>query len=105
MAKPDQLFKAFADETRLRILNLLAQREQWHQSRLVEGLNPLNPVYTQGLQQIGGDSAQTGLATLYRDTLTQAAMLSYIDVFHALMIFMFGAVAMAFLLKPMKGGH
>ena len=27
MDKPDQLFKAFADETRLRILNLLAQRE------------------------------------------------------------------------------
>jgi ArsR family transcriptional regulator, arsenate/arsenite/antimonite-responsive transcriptional repressor len=26
--KPDQLFKAFADETRLRILNLLAQGEQ-----------------------------------------------------------------------------
>ena len=28
MDKPDQLFKAFADETRLRILNLLAQGEQ-----------------------------------------------------------------------------
>jgi len=28
MNKPDQLFKAFADETRLRILNLLAQGEQ-----------------------------------------------------------------------------
>jgi len=27
MDKPDQLFKAFADTTRLRILNLLAQRE------------------------------------------------------------------------------
>ena len=27
MDKPDQLFKAFSDETRLRILNLLAQRE------------------------------------------------------------------------------
>ncbi len=27
MDKPDQLFKAFADETRLRLLNLLAQRE------------------------------------------------------------------------------
>ena len=26
MAKPNQLFKAFADETRLRLLNLLAQR-------------------------------------------------------------------------------
>ncbi len=28
MDKPDQLFKAFADETRVRILNLLAQGEQ-----------------------------------------------------------------------------
>ena len=28
MDKPDQLFKAFSDETRLRILNLLAQGEQ-----------------------------------------------------------------------------
>lgn len=27
MNKPDQLFKAFADETRLRLLNLLAQRD------------------------------------------------------------------------------
>ena len=27
MDKPDQLFKAFSDETRLRILNLLAQRD------------------------------------------------------------------------------
>jgi len=27
MDKPDQLFKAFSDETRLRVLNLLAQRE------------------------------------------------------------------------------
>ena len=26
MEKPDQLFKAFSDETRLRLLNLLAQR-------------------------------------------------------------------------------
>lgn len=28
MGKPHQLFKAFADETRVRILNLLAQNEQ-----------------------------------------------------------------------------
>ncbi|HTS16916.1 MAG TPA: metalloregulator ArsR/SmtB family transcription factor [Verrucomicrobiae bacterium] len=28
MTKPDRLFKAFADETRLRILNLVAQRER-----------------------------------------------------------------------------
>jgi DHA2 family multidrug resistance protein len=93
---------------------MLAQREQWHQARLVEGLNPLNPVYTQGLQQIGqavggasggGDATLTQQGALYQATVTQAAMLSYIDVFHALMIFMFCAVGMAFLLKPMKGGH
>jgi len=93
---------------------MLAQREQWHQARLVEGLNPLNPVYTQGLQQIGqavggvsggGDATLTQQGALYQATATQAAMLSYIDVFHALMIFMFCAVGMAFLLKPMKGGH
>lgn len=28
MDKPNQLFKAFADETRMRILNLVAQRER-----------------------------------------------------------------------------
>jgi DNA-binding transcriptional ArsR family regulator len=28
MDKPNRLFKAFADETRLRILNLVAQRER-----------------------------------------------------------------------------
>nr|WP_246332144.1 DHA2 family efflux MFS transporter permease subunit [Sphingomonas chungangi] len=93
---------------------LLAQREQFHQARLVEGLNPLNPNYVEGLQQIGatlgnpgtgGDPSQTQLATLYQQMSTQAAMLSYIDVFRALMMFMLVAVAMAFLLKPMKGGH
>jgi DHA2 family multidrug resistance protein len=93
---------------------MLAQREQWHQARLVEGLNPLNPVYTTGLQQIGqafgggsggADATLARQGALYQATLTQAAMLSYIDVFHALMIFMFGAVAMAFVLKPKKGGH
>lgn len=90
---------------------MLEQRAQWHQARLVEGLNPLNPAYTQGLQQYAtafggsGDGTQTQLAAMYQSTVTQAQMLSYIDVFHALMVFMFGAVAMAFLLKPMKGGH
>jgi DHA2 family multidrug resistance protein len=93
---------------------MLEQREQFHQSRLVEGLNPLNPNYVEGVKQIGatlgmsgssGDASQTQLAALYQTMSQQAAMLSYIDVFHALMMFMFAAVAMAFVLKPMKGGH
>jgi MFS transporter, DHA2 family, multidrug resistance protein len=93
---------------------MLEQREQFHQARLVEGLNPLNPNYVQGIQQIGatvgdastaGDPSQTQLAVLYQNMTQQAAMLSYLDVFHALMLFMFCAVVMAFMLKPMKGGH
>ena len=93
---------------------LLARREQFHQARLVEALNPLNPSYVDGLQRLGAgasaassntDAAQSQIATLYQSMSTQAAMLSYLDVFHALMLFMFCVVPLAFLLKPTKGGH
>jgi DHA2 family multidrug resistance protein len=93
---------------------LLAQREQFHQSRLVEGLNPLNPEYVTGLGQIGqsvsggsaiSDAATSQLATLYQTVARQAAMLSYIDVFHALMIAVLCVVPLAILLKPTTGEH
>ena len=92
---------------------LLAQREQFHQSRIVESLNPLDPNYVQGLGQLGGqlggaaagDPDQTRLAMLYQMATKQAAMLSYLDVFHMLAIAMFCMVPLAFLLKPKAGGH
>jgi DHA2 family multidrug resistance protein len=95
---------------------LLEQREQFHQSRLVEGLNPLNPVYVDGLGQIGrtisggpliSDADTSRLANLYALVEKQAAMLSYIDVFHTLMIIVFIVIPFAILLKPTRGqgGH
>jgi DHA2 family multidrug resistance protein len=91
---------------------LLEQREQFHQNRIVESLNPLDPNYVEGLRQIGttiaggtGDPDQSQLASLYQMVTKQAAMLSYIDVFHMLAIVMILMVPLSLLLKPTKGGH
>ena len=66
---------------------LLARREQFHQERLTEGLNNLNPHFTgavQGLSHLvaGRDKA---LGVIYHTVQRQAAMLSYDEVF--LMLF------------------
>jgi DHA2 family multidrug resistance protein len=91
---------------------LLEQREQFHQSRLVEGLSPLNPNYTEGMARIGqalaggppgGDPAQSQLGQLYQSVMQQAAMFSYLDVFHALMIFVLCIAPLAILLRPNTG--
>jgi DHA2 family multidrug resistance protein len=95
---------------------LLEQREQFHQSRIVEGLSPLNPEYVQGLQQLGGtlggaapgDASSSQLSALYQMVTKQATMLSYIDVFHTLMIFVFCIAPLAIFLRPttgQQGGH
>jgi DHA2 family multidrug resistance protein len=96
---------------------MLAQREQFHQSRIVEGLNPLNPSYVEGLGQIGqqlsGGATTSGadtsqLAALYQQVTRQAAMLSYVDVYHVLMIAVFCIVPLALVLRPVppgQGGH
>jgi DHA2 family multidrug resistance protein len=92
---------------------LLLQREQFHQNRIVESLNPLDPNYVEGLRQIGttigsggtGDADQSQLATLYQLATKQAAMISYIDVFHVLAIAMILMVPLSILLKPARGEH
>ena len=92
------------------VQTLLARREQFHQSRLVETLTPLNPTYTQGVSQLGTalgglgpDASNRGaLARLYGEVTQQAAMLSYIDVFWALAIFVAIVFPSAFLLRPSK---
>jgi MFS transporter, DHA2 family, multidrug resistance protein len=92
---------------------IIERREQVHQARIVEGLNPLNPSYVEGLNQIGGtlsgsqaaggDPSQSQLGVLYQMVSKQAAMLSYLDAFHLLMIFIFCMVPLTLLLKPVKG--
>lgn len=95
--------------------SLLADRQQFHQSRLVEGLNPLNPEYNSALAAAqatassGSDPQLTGLSVLYQQVQQQASMLAFIDVFHALAIFVAIVVPLAFFLKggkpPAGAGH
>ncbi len=94
------------------VQTLLAQRQQFHQSRMVETLNPLNPIYTSTLDTLRGmlttplgpeAADQASLGALYGRVTRQAAMLSYIDVFWALMWFVAIVTPMVFFLKPPKG--
>lgn len=91
---------------------MLIERSQAHQSRIVEQLNPLNPNYTEGLDQIGqtlsGATADgtTQLGTLYQQVQHQADALSYLDVFHSLMIFVMIITPLALFVRQGKSaGH
>jgi DHA2 family multidrug resistance protein len=93
---------------------LLAQRSQWHQARIVETLSPLNPNYANGVAQItqtltslgqpkAGAAAQAN-AFLYQTLDQQAQMLSYVDVFHVLMLVVFAAIPLLLLMRGAKAG-
>jgi DHA2 family multidrug resistance protein len=103
------------------VQTLLAQRTQWHQARLVESLNPLNPNYTSGISDAAGrlmgfgqsaiDAQNLALANLYRQLGRQAQMLAYVDVFHTLMIVVFACIPLLLLMRgpghgaPAGAGH
>ena len=87
---------------------LLSRRQQFHQSRLVEGLSPLNPDYVQTLHQMRGlvsgglDAPAGAVALLYQQVQQQAAMLAFLDVFRAFAIFVAIVAPLALLLKGGK---
>jgi DHA2 family multidrug resistance protein len=93
---------------------MLARRQQFHQARLVEALNPLNPSYThyvaQATQALGGRgqpplqaSAQV-MGLLYQSVQRQAAMMSFLDVFHSLMIVILCAMPLLLFMRSKKAG-
>ena len=81
---------------------------------MVERLNPLNPNYreviagiTHGLAGQGVSQANAGKAAgavLYRTLSQQAAMLSYIDVFHIMMWMVFICMPLLFIMRAPKPG-
>ena len=104
------------------VQTLTAQRQQFHQARYVETLNPLNSSYVNGLNQIsqtlqanGQPSAfapQQALSQIYGKLTQQAAMLSYIDAFHVLMLITLGCLPLLLLMQgpgktkpPAGAGH
>ncbi len=84
---------------------LLARREQFHQDRLAEGLNGLNPVFASavdaGMSAVGDRSRV--LAVIYQEMQRQAAMLSYDEVFHILGMAVLGVLPLVLLLRVSRG--
>jgi DHA2 family multidrug resistance protein len=93
---------------------MLANGIQRHQASLVERLNPLDPNYSEWMRNaadlFGGGGAPgvpnpTALAVLYQQVLRQATMLSFLDVFHALMIVVLIVSPVALLMRPPRKGQ
>jgi DHA2 family multidrug resistance protein len=94
--------------------NVLAHREQFHQSRLVELANPSTSQYQAALKQVtdyfaaqGSSLAQAqhqAFTWIAQQVQTQSALLAYIDVFWALMLISAAAVPLALTLRKVKLG-
>ena len=86
----------------------IAQREQFHQFRLTEHLVPSSPQYQETLRQVAAHFVSHGAshADAQREALellgmlfqTQATLLSFIDVFWVLAIFVAVLIPVALLL-------
>ena len=95
---------------------MLANGVQRHQTELVQGLNPLNPNYSDWMAKAGGVFGRMGdgttTAVLYGQVQRQAAMLSYLDVFRGLMVIVIAVAPVVFFMrqgtpgdKPPAGAH
>jgi DHA2 family multidrug resistance protein len=94
--------------------NVLAHREQFHQSRLVETLSPSNVQYQDTLHQVTSyfaahssslaQAQQQAVDWIGQQVQTQAAFLSYVDGFFVLMLIALAAVPLAMMLRSVKLG-
>ena len=94
--------------------NILAYRQQFHQSRLVENIVPSSPAYQETLKQAtqyfsvhgnaGVDAQGQAMAWIGQQLTSQVAYLAYIDVFWALALISASAVPLAMILNKVKLG-
>ncbi len=95
-------------------VNVLADRGQFHQSRLVESVTPSSQAYRETLQQVidyfvahGTELAQArqqAIQWIGKQVEHQAALMAYIDVFWVLMLLALAAVPLALMLSSVKPG-
>lgn len=95
------------------IATMVSRRAQFHQSRLIDHLTPYDPVFylrtrqAAGLlQQKGVDSSMAdhgGLGVIYENTIRQASMLSFADVFFILTLMMLALIPVVIFMK--NTGH
>jgi DHA2 family multidrug resistance protein len=96
------------------VSNVLARREQFHQSRLVEHTIPSSPAYQDTLQQVTNyfvghgssllDAQQQAIAWIGQEVQIEASFLAYMDAFWVLMLISLAAVPLALLLRNVKLG-
>jgi MFS transporter, DHA2 family, multidrug resistance protein len=94
--------------------NVLAHREQFHQSRLVENVVPSSIQYQDTLHHVTGYFAAHGsslaqaqsqaFAWIGQQVQTQSALLAYMDVFWVLMLISLAAIPLALILRKVKLG-
>ena len=94
--------------------NVLAHREQFHQSRLGQLVNTSTPQYQDTLRRVtdyfaaqGASLAQAqhqAFTWIAQQVQTQSTLLAYIDVFWALMLISAAAVPLALILRKVKLG-
>jgi DHA2 family multidrug resistance protein len=86
---------------------LLQRHTQMHQMRLIEHVNPLNPLATEAwrrLSQLAGPgdpvaAAHQGLGLLYAEVQRQALLLSYMDLFRLFAVATVVAIPIVFLMR------
>jgi DHA2 family multidrug resistance protein len=96
------------------ITTLIARRTQFHQSRIIDGLNFSNPEYETGLQNLTTsqaaadgsmiDAAQRAQATIYAAVQQQASILSYVDSFYLLGFACLLSIPLVFMMRANKPG-
>jgi MFS transporter, DHA2 family, multidrug resistance protein len=96
------------------ISNVVAHREQFHQSRLVEHVVPSSVQYQDTLQQVTSyfaahgalppEAQQEAIAWIGQQVQTQATFLAYMDAFWVLMLMALAAVPLALVLRNVKPG-
>jgi DHA2 family multidrug resistance protein len=94
--------------------NILAYRQQFHQSRLVEHVSPSAPAYQETMRQAtqyfsqhgaaGLDAQGQATAWIGQQLARQVAFWAYIDVFWALCLVSASAVPLAMILSRVKRG-
>jgi DHA2 family multidrug resistance protein len=96
------------------VANVLAHREQFHQSRLVEHATPSSVAYQQTIQQAtehflaqGSSLAlaqQQATGWIGQQVQAQASYLAYMDAFWVLMLISLAAIPLALSLRNVKLG-
>ena len=92
---------------------ILARRAQFHQTRLVEHLSPLDPGYTMAHDKIGAYLGSQGLppngadGLMYRELVRQSTTLAFTDAFLIICLLILCVLPLVFIMKrsaPTPGG-